>query len=115
MSRGSKATPFQNIIPKRIINAIRKSTMPPRVTLAGIRILGKYTFLTMFDAATTDPLPALKAEEKNCHGNIAERVITEYQAPLLLKFPIRENTKVRTTIVMRGRTTAHATPSTVCL
>src|SRR5260370_14706401 len=90
--------------------ASRKSTRAVLTAETGIRIRGKYTFVTSCVLPNRLAAPALKAFEKNIHGSSPEYANSEYGAPSDGSRATRP--KIATTINMaiNGWSTAHARP-----
>jgi hypothetical protein len=66
-------------------------------------------FIRLFDAS-------LNPVEKKFQGNMPAKTISAYGAvPSEGKCAIRPKTTVKTSTVKKGRTSAHASPITVCL
>jgi hypothetical protein len=99
----------------RITPEIKKSTKLVITELAGIIRRGKYIFEIRLALPIRELLVSDKALAKNCHGRTAEKTRIGYGTPSEGNFASFPKTIVNTTIVKKGRITAHAMPMTVCL
>ncbi len=98
-----------------ITNEIKKSIKQTITVLTGTIKRGKYTLVSKFEFATSDPLASLKEDEKNCQGKVAAQTNRILGTPSGSLDSNNQPINHITNMVNKGLITLHKIPIVVCL